>query len=49
MVTYIVLMMIALSSFLQMEKGTLPTSRIWIDIRFTSVVDMLPIDNGVGY
>ena len=42
-------MMIALFSFLQMKKGTLPTSRMWMDIRLASVVDMLPIDNGVGH
>ena len=41
-------MMIALLSFLQMEKGTLPTSRMWMDKRFASVVAMLSTDNGVG-
>ena len=42
-------MMNAHSSFLQKEKGTLPTSIIWLDARFASAVEMLPVDNGVGH
>ena len=33
----------ALLSFLQVEIGTPATFRMWMDIRFASVVDMLPI------
>ena len=42
-------MMIVLLSFLQKDKGTLPTSRIWMDVRFALVVNMLPIENGAGH
>ena len=42
-------MMIAPLSFPQMERGTLPTSIMWMGVRFASVVGMLPTDNGVGY
>ena len=38
-----------LLSFLQMERGTLPTSRMWMDVRFAAVVDMLPKESGVGH
>ena len=48
MVTSIVLMMIALLSFLQVDRGTLQTSRMWVAVTYTLVVDMFPIDNGVG-
>ena len=38
-----------LLSFWQVERGTLPTSRMWMAMyRYASVVDMLPIDNGAG-
>ena len=42
-------MMIVPLSYLQTKKGTLPTSRMWMDARFTSAVDMLPVDNSLGY
>ena len=42
-------MMITLLGFLQIDKGTLSTSRMRMYIRFASAVDMLPIDNGVGH
>ena len=41
-------MMIALLSILQMERGTFPASRIWINMRFASVIDIMPIESGVG-
>ena len=41
-------MMIVLLSLLQVERGTLTTYRMWMDVRFTSVVDILPIESGVG-
>ena len=42
-------MMITHLSFLQKEKGTFPTSRMWMDVGFASAVEMLPADNGVGH
>ena len=42
-------MMIAPLSFWQVETGTLETSRMQMAIKHDSVVDMLPIDNGVGH
>ena len=41
--------MIVNLSFLHKENGTLLTSRIQMDARFASAVEMFPIDNGVGH